>query len=129
MSKYIKYNALSKAWIRMKQPLSLESPQNLQIDFASKFNYYTLAVCGLTGMWAFHVQMKNTKVRGETFARNYAVINDKYGGMHKEQLGSTTSINKYGYPDVGNNLYSDLLPYADWIRINNAQRCHENMVN
>ena len=34
-------------------------------------------------------------------------------------------MSKYGYPDMGNNLYADLLPYKDWVKINNAQRCHE----
>ena len=27
---------------------------------------------------------------------------------------------------MGNNLYADELPYKDWIKVNNAQRCHEN---
>ena len=27
---------------------------------------------------------------------------------------------------MGNNIYSDLLSYKDWVKINNAQRCHEN---
>ena len=29
-------------------------------------------------------------------------------------------MSKYGYPDIGNNLYSDQLPYADWLKVNNA---------
>jgi hypothetical protein len=35
-------------------------------------------------------------------------------------MGANTSINKYGYPDMGNNLYADLLPYKDWLLLNNA---------
>ena len=27
---------------------------------------------------------------------------------------------------MGNNIYADLLSYKDWVKINNAQRCHEN---
>ena len=30
---------------------------------------------------------------------------------------------------MGNNLFSDLLPYKDWVRINNGQRAHENLVS
>ena len=26
---------------------------------------------------------------------------------------------------MGNNLYADLLPYKDWVMLNNAQRMHE----
>ena len=81
------------------------------------------------GLWAFWVQMKTGKVRKETFGRNFEIIDEKFGELHKKELGEDTNISKYGYPDMGNNIYSDLLPYKDWIRINNAQRCHENMVH
>ena len=63
--------------------------------------------------------------RYRTFYRNRAVIDEKYGKVHKEAMGEDTSLNKFGYPDMGNNLYSDLLPFKDWIMINNAQRQHE----
>ena len=45
--------------------------------------------------------------------------------MHRESFGENSKLNKYGYPDMGNNIYADQLPYKDWVRINNAQRCHE----
>ena len=57
-------------------------------------------------------------VRKETFGRHYALLEEKYGAVHREVLG--TPVNKYGYPDIGNNLYADLLPYRDWVRINNS---------
>ena len=63
-----------------------------------------------------------TKTRGETFARNYAVLEKNFAEKHEEAMGQGTKINKYGYPDMGNNLYADKLPYIDWVRINNAQR-------
>ena len=50
------------------------------------------------------------------------------GQIHKDALGSDKFISPYGYPDLGNNIYSDYLPYKDWVKINNAQRCHENLV-
>lgn len=45
---------------------------------------------------------------------------------HKKAFGS--SINNLGYPDMGNGRYSKLIPYEDWVRFNNVQRCHYNMV-
>ena len=51
------------------------------------------------------------------------------GKEHKAAMGEDTHINKYGYPDIGNNIYSDYLPYKDWVIVNNAQRAHENIVN
>ena len=59
-------------------------------------------------------------VRADTFGKNKAVIEEKYGDIHRKEMGENTSLNKYGYPDIGNNLYSDLLPYGDWVKINNA---------
>ena len=72
------------------------------------------------GLCSFYLQIKNTAIRKETFTKNFAIIEAKYGKAHREALGPDTSINKYGYPDIGNNLYADLLPYKDWIRVNNA---------
>ena len=64
--------------------------------------------------------MENTKVRESTFKRNYAILDASIGRVHKEALGENTYLNKYGYPDIGNNIYSDYLPYKDWIKVNNA---------
>ena len=33
-----------------------------------------------------------------------------------------------GYPDMGSGRYSIHLPYSDWVRLNNAQRAHYNMI-
>ena len=67
-------------------------------------------------------------IRGETFGRNFAILEQKFGELHKKELGEQCQLSKYGYPDLGNNLYSDELSYGDWVKINNGQRCHENMV-
>jgi hypothetical protein len=61
-----------------------------------------------------------TMTRKQTFYKNRAVIEEKYGKTHKQEIGEDTSISKYGYPDMGGNLYADLLPYKDWILMNNA---------
>ncbi len=45
---------------------------------------------------------------------------------HKKSFG--TSIHNLGYPDMGNGRYSSELSYSDWVRFNNYQRCHYNMV-
>eukprot|EP00347_Sterkiella_histriomuscorum_P010018 403339004 len=79
-------------------------------------------------MMSFYLQIKNTQTRKETFARNYAILDQVLGKFHREAFGENTRISKFGYPDIGNNIYADLLPYKDWVKINNAQRCHENLV-
>ena len=54
----------------------------------------------------FYSGIQCTKIREKTFGKNLAVIEDKYGESHKKAFGDDTKINKYGYPDMGNNLYS-----------------------
>jgi glutathione S-transferase len=46
---------------------------------------------------------------------------------HKKVTGQST-INNYGYPDMGNGRYSEFLDYEQWLKFNNAQRAHYNMV-
>ena len=66
-----------------------------------------------------------TATRKSTFYRNRALIEEKYGAVHRENFGADSKLNRFGYPDMGNNLYADQLPYKDWLNINNAQRQHE----
>ena len=70
----------------------------------------------------FYSSVKVTLTRKDTFARNQPYLEKKYGKIHREALGEDTKPSKYGYPDMGNNIYSDLLPYKDWVAMNNAQR-------
>ena len=64
-------------------------------------------------------------VRKETFYRNRALLEKKFGDKHREAFGPNAKLSYYGYPDMGSNLYSDILSYKDWHAINNAQRMHD----
>ncbi len=79
---------------------------------------------GIMGL-NFYSGMLVSRTRAETFKRNYAVLEKHFAKKHEEAMGEGTKINVYGYPDMGNNIYADKLPYKDWVRINNAQRQHE----
>ena len=56
----------------------------------NKYNYFTLAMCGLTGVMAFGVQMMQTNTRGKTFGKNMALIEERYGETHRKEIGETT---------------------------------------
>ena len=124
----LRFNFVSRFWLRMRQVPKKSESTTIEINFVNKYNYRTLGLCATMGWFVFWLQMKQTKIRSETFKRNFSLIEQKYGEMHRNELGQGTHISKYGYPDMGNNIYSDLLPYKDWIKINNAQRCHENLI-
>ena len=110
----------------MRQTPDLTNGQNLKIDFDNRFNYMSLGLLAFTGVLAFGVQFKMTMTRKDTFARNFALVEDKYLAKHKEAFGPDAKLSEFGYPDMGNNIYSECLSYKDWITLNNAQRCHEN---
>ena len=77
--------------------------------------FYGALVLGL----GFYSSFVVTGSRMDTFKRNYAQIEKKYGEEHEKALGDGAKINPLGYPDMGNNLYADLLPYKDWVMFNN----------
>ena len=39
---------------------------------------------------------------------------------HKNALGQSASVPKFGYPDCGNGYYAKKLSYADWFYMNNG---------
>ena len=83
--------------------------------------FYAAVVLGL----GFYSSVLVTLTRKDTFKRNHAHIERKYGKAHREAFGEDTKINKFGYPDMGNNIFAELLPYQDWVKMNNVQRMHE----
>jgi hypothetical protein len=46
--------------------------------------------------------------------------------QHKRAFG--TDINNFGYPDMGNGRYFQLCSYEMWVKFNNMQRAHYNMI-
>ena len=85
-----------------------------------KAHYFSMLVASGIIAINFYSGILCTKTREETFKRNYALLEAKFGDEHKKAFGEDTQISKYGYPDMGNNLYADLLPYKDWFKLNNA---------
>ena len=94
--------------------------------YLNKYHLRTLFFGGCVLGLGFYSSVLVTMTRKDTFKRNYALIEQKYGEKHRAAFGEDAKINKLGYPDMGNNLYADMLPYRDWVTMNNAQRMHES---
>ena len=114
----MKYNRLRKLYLEIRNP-RVSNSQVFELKL-TKFHHHALFVGALVGVCSFYLQMQNTGIRSQTFTKNYALIEAKFGEEHRQALGADQKINKYGYPDIGNNLYSELLPYRDWVKVNNA---------
>lgn len=46
---------------------------------------------------------------------------------HKQAFDGA-EINNFGYPDMGHGRYFDIVPYELWVKFNNHQRAHYNMI-
>ena len=119
----LKFNPFTRWATRFTSPIN--GPTVLTIEGIGPVHYISAfvsaAICGL-GVYS---SILVTLERKNTFARNQAQVEHKYGALHREAFGDDAKINKFGYPDMGNNIYADLLPYKDWVSLNNAQRTHE----
>ena len=51
----------------------------------------------------------------------------KFLEEHKRAFPDTRPP-EFGYPDVGSGRFAKALPYADWFRFNNGQRCQINFL-
>lgn len=95
-------------------------PTSFEFPALRKAHYFSMLVGAGILAANFYAGMMVIDVRKETFSRNLSLLEAKYGKEHRESFGEGTSVSKYGYPDMGGNLYADLLPYKDWVRLNSA---------
>ena len=119
LSARLRINWFTKAIYKHTTPVT--GPTSIEIGkHLTKAHNWSMLFTAITLGLGFYSGVLVTLTRKETFKRNFAQIEAKYGDQHREAFGPDTKINRFGYPDMGNNLYSDLLPYKDWIKINNA---------
>ena len=91
----------------------------------NKSHYFSLFLSSAILFTSYGAGVYVIMVRKDTFYRSAPYISKKFDKKHKEAFGEDTQVSKIGYPDMGSNIYSECLPYRDWVRINNAQRMHE----
>ena len=106
----LRFNGLTKAFSRNKQTLTGPTVADLTPYLTKTHNWTMLWGAAILGL-GFYSGVLVTLTRKDTFKRNYGIIERKYGEAHREAFGEDTKINRFGYPDMGNNLYGDLLPY------------------
>ena len=52
----------------------------------------------------------------------------KFDELHKKTMPQSAKAPEFGYPDTGNGYYSKRLPYPEWFKMGNAQRCQINFL-
>lgn len=119
VSAKLRYNRLTKFCSRMLQTPTGQTAIELNIYFTRTRNFLLLFSSSIL-LLGIYSNILVTNTRKETFKKNYAQIAKKYDKEHKEAFGQDTEINRLGYPDMGNNRFADLLPYRDWIKMNNV---------
>jgi len=72
--------------------------------------------CGsLLALEFLWIEKCREKAREETFEKNIAIIYKNYYKTHYSHFNANLSVK--GFPDDGNNKYSEFLKYKDWLKI------------
>ena len=86
-----------------------------------------LASCIMYIVVAYAITMR---IRMQVFDRKFMEQFDKEHAeaFGTEGFGSSKQAPEFGFPDSGNGRFAKKLPYADWFRMNNGQRCQVNFL-
>lgn len=125
LSARLSYGSTMRGFTKMKS--AIKGPSVVDMTFLlTKTHNWTIFYGALVLGLSFYSSVVVTMARKETFQRSYPQIEKKYGEKHREAFGEDARINRLGYPDMGNNLFADQMPYKEWMAMNNAQRMHES---
>ncbi|CAI2377312.1 unnamed protein product [Moneuplotes crassus] len=94
-----------------------------------RVHYVLIFFSGMIGFQNLFAGSLTMRARFKTFRKNRALVESRYGETHRKNFGPDSKISSLGYPDMGNNIYADCLPYNDWIHMNNVIRMHESMID
>lgn len=87
---------------------------------------YVVVIVSLFGLQYLWLQRKREQARKDAFTRNIAVLFKHFNEKHKKSFG--VNLNMKGDPDLGNNRFSDLLPYKDWCKIGSAELAYNKFI-
>ena len=65
------------------------------------------------------------RARTQVFTRKFM---EQFKAEHIAAFPGKKHAPEFGYPDSGNGYYGKKLPYADWFKMNNGQRCQLNFL-
>merc|ERR1712156_322150 len=75
--------------------------------------------------YIFTLYAVTMRARIQIYTRKFM---EQFDEDHRAAFPGQKAAPEFGYPDTGNGYYSKRLPYADWFRMNNAQRCQINFL-
>lgn len=86
---------------------------------------WLVGVVGLISAQTLFQQLQSTHIRN-LYIQNYANVRHKYESHIKVEPNTprVEFANKLGYPDMGDNIYSDELPEEDWLRVGLSRYTH-----
>ena len=79
----------------------------------------------ITLQYIFTIYAFTMRARIQVFTRKFM---EQFDAEHRAAFPNHEQAPKFGYPDTGNGYYSKKLPYADWFKMNNGQRCQINFL-
>ncbi len=110
---------------KMFAKLQMRTRTILELKLTPDHGFF-ISLAALLGLEYLWLDITHEKAREATFGKNIAILYKQFNAQHKEFFG--VNMSRKGYPDPGNNRFSDALPYADWLKISGAELAKNKFV-
>ena len=96
-----------------------------QYTFPKELLWCLILALAIVLQYVFTMYFVTMRARISIYTREFM---SQFDDEHKQAFPGQETAPQYGYPDTGNGYYSKKLSYADWFKMNNAQRCQINFL-
>ena len=101
----------------------VDSPSQ-DYPYSAELKWLMLLVVAIAIQYVVTVYAITMRTRIKVFRRHFM---KQFAAVHEKAFPGKKPP-QYGYPDCGNGYFGKRLPYADWFRMNNAQRVQGNFL-
>ena len=112
------------AWLE-ESALKVEVVSAARFKLPKELLYVLIVLLALFLQYSATIWGVTMRARIQIYKRTFM---RQFDELHKKHFPEMSKVTELGYPDTGNGFYSKKLPYSDWFKMNNAQRCQINFL-
>ena len=94
-------------------------------QFSKNFVWVLLVLALIVVQYVLTMYFVTMRARINAFNKDFM---SQFNKQHTEAFPHCKHAPEFGYPDTGCGYYGKRLPYADWLKMNNGQRCQINFL-